>query len=165
MARRSNRSLLALAAFGLATAGAAWYGSTYSKRSRDPWYRNLDKSRFTPPDEIFPIVWTSLYILIAWSGWRVWTSAPSRHRRAALELWISQLIANAKWSKLFFGEHRLIASLTDSVALQGTILSYINAARMVDGAAAIAFIPYAAWVAYATVLNAEIARRNLLRPA
>jgi len=165
MARKSNRSLLALTAFGLATAGAAWYGSHYSKGSRDPWYRHLDKPNFTPRDEVFPIVWTSLYILIAWSGWRVWSAAPSRNRRAALELWVSQLIANAKWSKLFFGEHRLIASVTDSVALQGTILSYINAARKVDRAAAVAFIPYAAWVAYATVLNAEIARRNLLRPA
>ena len=163
MSKTSNRSWLALAGFGLATAGAAWYGSHYSKGNRDPWYRHLDKPEFTPRDEVFPIVWTSLYILIAWSGWRVWNAAPSRHRRAALELWITQLIANAKWSKLFFGEHRLIASVVDSVALQGTILSYINQARKVDRAAAVAFIPYAAWVAFATVLNAEIARRNLLR--
>ena len=160
----SNRSLLVLAGFGLATAGAAWYGSQYSRGSRDPWYRNLDKPDFTPPDKVFPVVWTSLYALIAWSGWRVWSAAPSRYRTAALQLWVSQLIANAKWSKLFFGEHRLIASVTDAVALQGTILSYINAARKVDrGAAAGAFIPYAFWIAFATVLNAEIARRNLLR--
>jgi tryptophan-rich sensory protein len=79
-----------------------------------------------------------------------------------LRLWISQLAANAKWSKLFFGEHRMVASLLDSIALEGTILSYIDVARKVDGAAAAAFVPYAAWVAFATVLNAEIARRNLL---
>lgn len=159
----SNRSLLVLAGFGLATAGAAWYGSQYSRGSRDPWYRNLDKPDFTPPDKVFPVVWTSLYALIAWSGWRVWSAAPSRHRTAALQLWVSQLIANAKWSKLFFGEHRLIASVTDAVALEGTILSYIKAAGKVDRAAAGAFIPYAFWIAFATVLNAEIARRNLLR--
>jgi tryptophan-rich sensory protein len=163
MCKRSSGGWLALAAFGLATAGAAWYGSTYSKGSRDPWYRALDKPDFTPPDQAFPIVWTSLYALIAWSGWRVWNAAPSRHRTAALELWITQLAANAKWSKLFFEEHRMLASLADSAALEGTILSYINAARKVDGAAAAAFVPYAAWVGFATVLNAEIARRNLLR--
>jgi translocator protein len=162
MSKSQSRSLLALAGFGLATAGAAWYGSRYSRGNRDPWYRALDKPDFTPPDEVFPIVWTTLYALIAWSGWRVWSAAPSRHRSEALRLWISQLAANARWSKLFFGEHRMVASLADSIALEGTILSYINAARKVDRDAAMAFIPYAAWVAFATVLNAEIARRNLL---
>jgi translocator protein len=152
-----------LAGFGLATAGAAWYGAAYSRGSRDAWYRDLDKPAFTPSDEFLPVVWTALYALIAWSGWRVWNAAPSRHRTVALRLWISQLAANAKWSKLFFGEHRIAASLLDSIALEGTIFSYIKAAARVDRAAASAFIPYAAWVAYATVLNAEIARRNLLQ--
>jgi len=36
----------------------------------------------------------------------------------------------------------------------------MNAARKVDHAAANAFIPYAAWVAFTAVLNAEIARLN-----
>lgn len=153
--------MLALAGFGLATAGVAWYGSRYSRAgSRDSWYRNLDKPSFTPPDAVFPIVWTSLYALIAWSGWRIWTSAPSRDRSRALRLWVSQLAANAEWSKLFFGKHRPDLSLADSIALERTILSYIKTARRVDRGAANAFIPYAAWVAFATVLNAEIARRN-----
>jgi tryptophan-rich sensory protein len=51
-------------------------------------------------------------------------------------------------------------SLADSIALELTILSYIKTERRVDRGAANAFIPYAAWVAFATVLNAEIARRN-----
>ena len=156
-----SRSLLALAGFGLATAGAAWYGARYSRNgNRDTWYRELEKPGFTPPDKVFPVVWTTLYALIAWSGWRVWSAAPSRHRDAALRLWISQLAANAKWSKLFFGQHRPIAGLADIVALESILLSYLKTARKVDPAAANAFIPYAAWVAFAGVLNAEIARRN-----
>jgi translocator protein len=158
---KHTRSLLALAGFGLATAGAAWYGSRYSRNgSRQSWYRDLEKPGFTPPGEIIPVIWTSLYALIAWSGWRVWSAAPSRQRSAALRLWMSQLAANAKWSKLFFGEHRPTLALADSIALEGMILSYMTAARKVDPAAANAFIPYAAWVAYATVLNSEIARLN-----
>ena len=163
MSSRRSRSLFALAGFGLATAGAAWYGSRYSRGNRDSWYRELDKPEFTPSDEVFPIVWTSLYALIAWSGWRVWSATPSRHRTGALRLWISQLAANAKWSKLFFGQHRPIAALADAVALEATIFFYMNSARKVDRAAAGAFVPYAAWIAFATALNAEIARRNFLR--
>jgi translocator protein len=161
MSNEKSRSLIALAGFGLVTAGAAWYGARYSpKGNRDSRYRDLDKPAFTPPDAVFPVVWTALYGLIAWSGWRIWSAAPSRERKAALRLWVSQLAANAQWSKLFFGQHRPTLALADVLALEGTIMSYMTAARKVDRAAANAFIPYAAWVAFATVLNAEIARRN-----
>ena len=161
MSKGKSGSLLALAGFGLVTAGAAWYGSRYSRNgSRDNWYRHLDKPSFTPPDKVFPIVWTSLYAMMAWSGWRIWNAAPSRARRHGLRLWISQLSATAKWSQLFFGEHRPTLALADVIALEGMIFSYIMAARKVDRAAANAFIPYAAWVAFAAVLSAEIARLN-----
>lgn len=161
MQQGRSRSLFALVGFGLVTAGAAWYGSRYSRReNRDSWYRDLDKPGFTPPDAVFPAVWTTLYAMIAWSGWRIWSAAPSRERNRALRLWISQLAANAKWSKLFFGQHQTALALVDILALEGTIISYISAARKVDRPAANAFIPYAAWIAFAAVLNAEIVRRN-----
>ena len=161
MSRTQSRSLLALAGFGLVTAAAARYSGRYRRKSgNDAWYRELDKPSFTPPDEVFPVVWMSLYALIAWSGWRVWSAAPFRERKRALYLWISQLSMNAKWSKLFFGEHNPMLALADAIALEGTIASYITATRKVDRAAANAFIPYAAWVAFAAVLNSEIARLN-----
>jgi tryptophan-rich sensory protein len=161
MSKGKSGSLLALAGFGLATAGAAWYGSRYSRKAnRDAWYRQLEKPSFAPPDEVYPIVWTALYSLIAWSGWRVWSAAPSSERDRALSLWVSQLGANAKWPKLFFRDHKPTAALADVVALEAMIISYIAAARKIDRAAATAFIPYATWVAFAGVLNAEIARLN-----
>jgi translocator protein len=161
MTNGNSRSLLALAGFGLATAGAAWYGTRYSRReSGATWYRGLDKPNFTPPRNVYPVVWTTLYAMIAWSGWRIWSAAPSAERNHALRLWISQLATNAKWSKLFFGEHSPRLALADAIALEGMIFSYIRAARKVDRMAANVFIPYAAWVAFAAVLNSEIARLN-----
>ena len=161
MSNGNSRSLLALAGFGLATAGAAWYGSRYSrKESRETWYRQLDKPSFALARNVYPVVWTMLYAMMAWSGWRIWSAAPSRERKHALRLWISQLATNAKWSKLFFGEHSRTLALADAIALEGMIFAYIKAARKVDRAAANAFIPYAAWVAFAAVLNSEIARLN-----
>jgi benzodiazapine receptor len=155
-------SMLALAGFGLATAATAWYGSRYrpSKEESRAWYENLDKPSFTPPRAVFPIVWTGLYGLMAWSGWRIWNAEPSPERSRALRLWVAQLATNAKWSKLFFGKHRPDLSLINTVALETEIASYIRAARRVDPAAARAFFPYFVWVAFAAVLNAEIARRN-----
>lgn len=79
MTKERSRSLLALAGFGLDTAGAAWCGARYCRKgSRDSWYRDLGKPSFTPPDAVFPVVRTSLYALIAWSECRIWSAAPSR---------------------------------------------------------------------------------------
>jgi tryptophan-rich sensory protein len=145
MTKERSRSLLALAGFGLDTAGAAWCGARSSRKaSRDSWYRDLDKPGFTPPDAVFPVVRTSLYPLIARSEWRIWSAAPSRERYAALRRWISQLVANPQWSKLCFGERRPTLALADVLALAGMIGPYAAGARKVDGAAAYAFIPYGA---------------------
>lgn len=159
--RRPNSSL-ALIGFGTAVAAAAWVGSRYSPRNpiTKTWYQRLDKPSFNPPDAVFPVVWTVLYSLIAVSGWRVWRQGESPERRAALRLWIAQLISNAEWTRLFFGEHLPTWSLADLLSLESAVLRYIAEARKVDKTAAGLFVPYAAWVAFAALLNAEIVRRN-----
>lgn len=159
--RRAN-GLWAGLGFGAAVAAAAWAGSRYSPRDTRTrlWYGRLKKPPFNPPDSIFPIVWTLLYTLIAISGWRVWRQGDSAQRSAALRLWVSQLILNAQWSKLFFGKHLPTWSLADVVSLQAAVIRYILEARKVDKAAGALFVPYAAWVGFAILLNEEIVRRN-----
>ncbi len=159
--QRSNGSL-ALLGFGAAVAGAAWIGSRYSPRDFRTrlWYQRLDKPSFTPPNSVFPIVWSVLYCLMAVSGWRVWQQRNSPERAAALRLWVSQLVSNAEWTRLFFGEHLPTWSLANIVSLQFAVVGYILEARKVDQAAAALFVPYAAWIAFAALLNEEIVRRN-----
>ena len=70
------RSLLALAGFVAATVSAANSGAKFSRNKSKLWYRTLNKPAFTPPNKVFPIVWTTLYALMAWSGWRVWRLRP-----------------------------------------------------------------------------------------
>jgi benzodiazapine receptor len=38
----------------------------------DGWYAALTKPWFNPPNWVFGPAWTTLYILIAIAGWRVW---------------------------------------------------------------------------------------------
>lgn len=157
-----KKSWLGLVGFGAAVAAAGIVGARYSPRDLRTklWYSRLDKPSWNPPNFVFPIVWTALYSLIAVSGWRVWEQKSSPERTRALRLWATQLATNAEWTRLFFGRHRPGQSLLDVMALETQILSYIATAKEVDRGAAACFIPYAAWVAFATVLNAEIARRN-----
>ena len=62
--------------------------------------------------------------------------------------------------QVVFWEAWPVRALADVAALESMIVRYIAAARKVDSTAALCFVPYAAWVGFATVLNADIARRN-----
>jgi benzodiazapine receptor len=152
--------VFSFAAFGSLTAGTAILGSIATQSSVDTWYAGLDKPSFTPPRVAFPIAWTGLYCLIAWSGHRVWRAPPSRGRTVALALWGTQLALNAAWSPLFFGLRRPGAALVDIVALGAAIVGYGIAAARVDRKAGAMMVPYAGWVGFATALNAAIWRRN-----
>ena len=117
------------------------------------WYQALEKPPFNPPNWIFGPVWTILYVFIAVAGWRVWRSDP---QGPALKVWVLQLLLNFAWSPTFFRLHQVALALAIVAALLVSILVFIALARRVDRPAAWLFVPYAAWVAFATLLNGSI---------
>jgi translocator protein len=117
------------------------------------WYAGLAKQPFNPPNWIFAPVWTLLYILVAVAGWRTWERGP---RSAAMTVWFVQLALNFIWSPVFFGAHRIGAALVIVAALLATIVAFIVICWPRDRAAALLFTPYAAWVAFATLLNGAL---------
>lgn len=121
------------------------------------WYELLDKPGWTPPNLAFPIVWTSLYVLMVIAGWLVWREA---EWSLAMALWLLQLAANALWSALFFGLHRMGLALVDVVALWVLVAAFIVVAWPISAWAAVLFVPYLAWLSLAMALNASILRRN-----
>ena len=36
------------------------------------WYQSLAKPDWTPPGWVFPVVWTTLYVLMGTAAWMVW---------------------------------------------------------------------------------------------
>ena len=121
------------------------------------WYAGLTKPSFNPPASLFGPVWTVLYVLIAIAGWRTFerdrTGLPMR-------LWWAQLALNFLWTPVFFGAHRIGLALVVILLLLVAILGFIGKAWRQDRVAAWLFVPYAAWVAFASVLNASIFALN-----
>lgn len=152
------RPLASLAGFGALNAAAALSGLRYSVRGL--WYRTLRKPSFQPPAFVFGPVWTILYALDAYSGWRVFRRRGIPGGRRALALYGLQLGLNAAWSWLFFGRHRVRLALADILALDAALAAYLLAARRVDRRAAWAVAPYLAWTGFATALNARITMLN-----
>lgn len=118
-----------------------------------PWYEALAKPFFNPPNWLFGPVWTVLYVLIAIAGWRIWRRDP---RGTAMKLWWLQLVLNFLWSPSFFAMQQIGLALVVVLAMLATILAFIAAAWNVDRLSAWLFVPYAAWVAFASLLNASI---------
>ena len=123
----------------------------------DAWYAALRKPSFNPPNWVFPPAWAILYVLIGIAGWRVWRLAD---RGALLKVWAAQLMLNLGWTPVFFVAHRTGAALAVISALLAAILLFIALAWSRDRIAALLFLPYAAWVAFALVLTAAIWRLN-----
>jgi benzodiazapine receptor len=73
-----------------------------------------------------------------------------------MKLWWLQLALNFLWSPVFFGAEQVGLALAVILALLLTILAFIAMAWSRDRAAAALFVPYALWVAFASLLNASI---------
>ena len=121
------------------------------------WYAQLAKPGFNPPSWVFGPVWTVLYILIAIAGWRIWRVEPAG---PAMKLWWAQLALNFLWSPAFFAVHRIDIAYGIILALLAAILAFIALAVRRDRPAALLFVPYAAWVGFASVLNGAILLLN-----
>jgi translocator protein len=132
-----------------AVASAAATGALFSP---GPWYRTLRKPGWTPPDWLFPIAWTMLYLAMALAAWLVAVSgAPMSF--AALALWSWQLVLNAAWSPVFFGLHRIGAALAVILVFWIALALTTWAFYLAAPAAGVLMLPYLAWVSYAAALN------------
>ena len=124
------------------------------------WYAGLDKPPWNPPSWVFGPVWTTLYLLIGLAGALAWPGRTTRAGRAGFSLFTLQLVLNALWSWLFFRWHRPDLALAELLVLWAAILGTLIAFRRIRPLAGALLVPYLVWVAFAGVLNADIARRN-----
>ena len=121
------------------------------------WYAALAKPWFNPPNWIFAPVWSIVYLLVAVAGWRNW----ERDRNSvAMSLWWAQMGLNLMWSPIFFTAHWPAAALAVILMLLAVILAFIAKQWSADRISAALFVPYAAWVGFASVLNFAIVRLN-----
>jgi len=121
------------------------------------WFAGLAKPSFEPPNWLFAPVWLILYVLIAIAGWRSFNLEP-RGREAPL--WLLQMLLNWLWSPVFFSLHALWLAFGIIGLLLLVILCFIGVAWPRDRTAALLFVPYALWVAFATLLNLSLAWSN-----
>jgi benzodiazapine receptor len=133
-----------------------------SVRSKiDPWYHSLRKSRLTPPGWVFPVVWTTLYLMQGHACARIMEIDPTYKRtRLHLALFGVQLVLNLAWSPTFFGARRPREALAISAGLWTAVLTTTLAFWDADRTAGLLFVPYMGWATLASYLNWFITEYN-----
>jgi translocator protein len=149
-----STAILVLAVLACA---AAWVIGGVLTRPNLDWYATLNKPGFTPPNTVFPIVWSILYAVMALAAWLVWR-APGKEddRRPAFSWFFNQLAIGVVWSYAFFWLRSpglgLFVILLLLVAVLLTIVFFDRLSRP----ASLLLVPYLLWVAFATSLNFAI---------
>lgn len=120
-----------------------------------PAYQVLKKPWFTPPDIVFPIAWSILYLLMAIGAARVWNTR-SRLRGSAIRLFIVQLAMNFFWNVWFFGLQWFLVAFVWLLGLIFVIFLMIRSFSRLDRPAGLLQIPYLLWCCFAAALNLGI---------
>lgn len=116
------------------------------------FYASLTQPSWAPPGWVFGPVWSTLYLLMAVAAWKVALLPASALRTRALMLFGAQLLANALWSWLFFAWHLGALASIEVLVLLGLIVWTQRLFRQLQRLAGWLFVPYLAWVSFASVL-------------
>ena len=126
-----------------------------------PWYQQLEKPAWKPPDAAFGVIWSAIFTLCAFSAWWAWhASTQARQRRTLLALFATNAALNVLWSTVYFQWHRLDWALVELVFLWLSIVALMWHVRGHARASAWMLLPYLVWVSAAGVLNWDTWRLN-----
>ena len=137
------------ACFGAGATGAAFPPGV--------WYEKLNKPTWVPPHWLFPLAWTSIYLLMSFAGARV---AVLESNAFAMAFWAMQIAFNTLWTPVFLGLRRLKGGLYVMVPLWLSVLGCTITHFQLDTWAGLAFVPYLVWVTVAAALTFSVWRLN-----
>ncbi len=136
-----------------------WLSSLLNTSPIETWYPMLEKSSFTPPNYIFPIVWGILYILLGISVGLLY-NVHDISKRPLLLLFAVQLLLNISWNFFFFSMQSPILGFVNLLILVVLGVAYFIGTFWVKRSSALFFLPYLLWILFATYLNFYIVAFN-----
>lgn len=126
-----------------------------------PWYRELKKPSWQPPDWLFGPAWTIILGLSAWSFYLAWTSSPGPGAASIVgALFAVNFVLHLAWSPLFFKAKRPDWALYENALLWLSVLALCLFLPIYSDLAGLLNVPYLLWVSFAFVLNWKIVQLN-----
>mgnify|MGYP001161243361 FL=1 len=140
--------------FFFITYSASLIGGLATINFKEPWYSQLIKPSFNPPDWIFAPVWTTLYLMMTVAIWFFWHS--KNRNMNTVYIYFIHLIFNTTWSIIFFVFHNIFLALITLIILIVLIIILIVRFKRVNLLSTYLMIPYLLWCCYALILNVNL---------
>ena len=137
--------------FFIITYSASFIGGMATISFKEPWYSELIKSNYNPPDWVFAPVWTTLYLMMTFAIWFYWHS--KNREMNTIYIYFIHIVFNTTWSIVFFGLHQILLALVVLLILIMLIIILILRLKRVNYISAYLMIPYLLWSCYALFLN------------
>ena len=149
----TKNKYLSFAIILLITFVAPIIGSYATSAFKEPWYSEIILPSFNPPTWIFAPVWTTLYVLMSVSIWRIWTNT---FNSKLLKIYFIHIFFNSTWTVVFFGFHLIGLASLNLVIILIFIVILMSEYFSKDKISFYLMIPYLFWSGYALVLNISI---------
>ena len=146
-----KNKFLSFVLFFIVTFSASFIGGLVTYTFKEPWYSELTKSNFNPPDWIFAPVWTTLYLMMTLAIWFFWHS--KNREMNTIYIYFIHIVFNTTWSVVFFGFHNIFLALVNLIILILLIVILILRFRRVNKVSSYLMIPYLLWSSFALFLN------------
>ena len=140
--------------FFLITYSASFIGGLVTMSFKEPWYSQLIKSNFNPPDWIFAPVWTTLYLMMTIAIWLFWHT--KNRDVGTIYIYFIHVLFNTTWSVVFFVFHNMVLALLVLIILIALIINLILRFKRVKILSAYLMIPYLLWCSFALILNTSL---------
>ena len=140
--------------FFIITYSASFIGGMATISFKEPWYSELIKSNYNPPDWIFAPVWTTLYLMMTLAIWFFWHS--KNRDMNTIYIYFIHIVFNTTWSIVFFGLHQILFALIVLLILIFLIVILIIRFKRVNFVSYYLMIPYLLWCFYALILNTSL---------
>ena len=146
-----TKKIISLLIFNILAFGASAWGSYVTNQYKEPWYSEIVKPSFNPPDWVFAPVWIILYIAMSDAIWLIWIN-PKRVEKNVY-IYFIHLLINGSWSIFFFGLHLILASLIIIGIIIFFVIWLIILYYPINKISSYLMVPYLLWLGYALVLN------------
>ena len=146
-----KNKFLSLILFLIITFSASFIGGLVSISFKEPWYSELIKSSYNPPDWIFAPVWTTLYLMMTMAIWFFWHN--NKRDINTVYIYFIHIVFNTTWSIVFFGLHQIFLAFIVLIVLICLIIVLIIRFKRVTFVSYYLMIPYLLWCLYALFLN------------
>lgn len=122
-------------------------------------YNDLIKPTLAPPEIVFPIAWTIIYLLIGIS----YTLLKEKGEvpKETQQLYYTQLIFNYLWTFIFFVFRLRLLSVLWIIILDVLVIIMTYQFYKQNKLSGILLIPYILWLLFATYLNISIYFLNI----